>query len=276
MSTKVNVLPSPTWNWLRVNEKILELKDKPCNEDITLAAGEQRDLVLDHDSSKEALSEHNLNITINENANLTLVEILRPGVSKVSKINASLSDNANLRVIQVFLSGREGYFDLTVDLLGKGSNVTVDSAYLLKGENTLGMNYVINHIGRDTHCDLLTRGVLYSGAEKSYKGTIDFKKGAKGAVGNEIEEVLLMDDDVINKSVPVILCAEEDVEGNHGASIGRLSEEMLFYMLSRGIEEQDIYKMMARARVESVARLIEDESLRDSLLDYMESNNGDN
>ncbi len=45
---------------------------------------------------------------------------------------------------------------------------------------------------------------------------------------------LLLGEDVVNRTIPLILCAEEDVEGNHGASIGQLDEDILFYMNSEG------------------------------------------
>ena len=64
--------------------------------------------------------------------------------------------------------------------------------------------------------------------------------------------MLLIDDDVINKSIPVILCGEEDVEGAHGATIGKLDEELLLYMKSRGIPEKEIYEIMAKARIEEL------------------------
>ena len=72
-----------------------------------------------------------------------------------------------------------------------------------------------------THLDVDKRQ-----AHKVFRGSIDFKRGASGAKGTESEQVLLLGDDVINQTIPLILCAEEDVEGNHGAAIGELDEEL--------------------------------------------------
>lgn len=47
-------------------------------------------------------------------------------------------------------------------------------------------------------------------------------------MGNEKEDVLLLDDTIVNQTIPLILCNEEDVEGNHGATIGKLDEERCF------------------------------------------------
>ena len=68
-----------------------------------------------------------------------------------------------------------------------------------------------------------------------------------------------MDEEVVNQTIPLILCGEEDVEGAHGASIGRINEEHLFYMKSRGISEEQIYEMLASARIETVLGRIGDE-----------------
>lgn len=73
-------------------------------------------------------------------------------------------------------------------------------------------------------------GALRDGAKKIFRGTIDFKTGASDSVGNELENVLMLGDDVENKTVPVILCSEENVVGNHGATIGELDEDTMFYL----------------------------------------------
>ena len=75
-------------------------------------------------------------------------------------------------------------------------------------------------------------------AKKTYRGTIDFKNGCQGASGNEQEETLLLTPTVVNKSIPVILCDEEDVAGEHGATIGKLSNDILFYMNAHGISKE--------------------------------------
>ena len=106
-------------------------------------------------------------------------------------------------------------------------------------------------------------GVLREDAVKIFRGTIDLKHGAKGASGTEQENVLLMDDSVVNQTIPVILCDEDDVEGNHGASIGRLDEENLFYMESRGLSLEAAYELIAEARMESAIHGIMDKKVEE-------------
>ena len=73
----------------------------------------------------------------------------------------------------------------------------------------------------------------------------------------------------MNRTIPLILCDEEDVEGNHGASIGKLSEETMFYLTSRGIKEDEVYRMMARARLDLVTAMIPDEMIRERIHRYL-------
>ena len=68
--------------------------------------------------------------------------------------------------------------------------------------------------------------------DKILRGTIDFRRGAKRGVGHESEDVLLSSPHARNRTAPLILCGEEEVEGQHAASIGRLDEAKLYYLRS--------------------------------------------
>ena len=138
----------------------------------------------------------------------------------------------------------------------------MEIAYVKTGSQLLDMNYHVIHGGRDSTSRITLKGALGDTSSKTFRGTIDFRKGCKGADGDEREEVCLLDDAVINKTVPVILCEEEDVDGRHGASIGRMNEEELFYCESRGINEEEARLLLVRGRLMSIISGIPDEGLR--------------
>ena len=201
---------------------------------------------------------------VGKDASLTLVQIqaLSADVAFFNDIGGTCDEGGTFSEIQLILSGGRSYYGSLTDLTGKGSAAETAIAYLTGPSELLDINQVVNHIGKKTTSDIAVSGVLSGNAKKVFRGTIDLRKGAKGAVGNENEEVLLMDEGVVNKTIPVILCSEEDVEGNHGATIGKLDQDLLFYLESRGISEENIYAMMARARVDAVKNRIEDEETR--------------
>lgn len=198
-------------------------------------------------------------------ARVLLVQIQRLGEEFrfLNDVAAQTEEDARFEQIELVLGGAETYQGSRTDLLGARSSLKTDIGYLLKKEEHLDMNYIANHIGRKTECAIDVKGVLRDEAHKLFRGTIDLRKGAKGAVGNELEDVLLMDDHVINQTIPVILCDEEDVEGNHGAIIGRIDDALLFYLESRGMSRKAVYEMMADARIDAVIHKIPDAETRD-------------
>ena len=105
-------------------------------------------------------------------------------------------------------------------------------------------------------------GILKGNAKKLFRGTIDFITGCAGAKGAESEDVLLIDEGVENQTIPLILCGEEDVEGSHGATIGRLDEQMLFYLASRGFDSEEAKRLVARARVDALCAKIPSEEIQ--------------
>lgn len=83
---------------------------------------------------------------------------------------------------------------------------------------------------------------------------------SSGAEGQEEESVLLLGDDVENKTIPLILCAQEDVKGNHGATIGELDEETMFYFGARGIDKEAAERIVTGAKLEHICDLMKDEA----------------
>jgi len=245
-----------------VNAVYIEAAD---NSDITV--------VMDFSSEKDksGFAAVQTKIRVGKNARVLLVQVQRlgDGFKFLNDIASRADDNGSFEEIQLVLGGRETYQGSRTDLLGKGSNLKTDIGYLIKGQEHLDMNHIANHIGQKTTSDLDIDGVLRDGAFKLFRGTIDLRKGAKGAQGNELEDVLLMDDTVINQTIPVILCDEDDVEGNHGATIGRLDDNMLYYLQSRGIDRANVYEMMASARIDAVISKIPDEATRNHIFEHL-------
>lgn len=269
MATQIiNKLPAPTWNWLHLNGAELTLPNdvfRTANEVLT-EKGEQKLIIQHYDEADAAqpFYEVESKITVAEEAEVTFVQVATTGNRKLwSHIEADVAECGTFRLIQVFLGGAETYSECVTHLSGKRARLALDIAYLLDNGEKLDMNYVADHTGRKTESDINVQGVLDGDAKKLFRGTIDFHRGCAGAKGTEMEEVLLLSEDIVNQTIPLILCDEEDVEGNHGASIGKLSDDLLFYLKSRGMEEEAVYRMMSRAKVDSVTAKIPDEMTRE-------------
>ena len=175
---------------------------------------------------------------------------------------AVLEEDAVFDYTRVIVGTGRCYAGCAIDQRGDRSSFHFDCAYDLAENDLLEMNDVTVQRGRDTESTMRLHGVLSKDSEKTFRGTIDFRSGSAGSTGDQEEDVLLLDDAVINKSMPIILCEEEDVEGRHAASIGRLSEDILFYLKTRGIDEETARRLMVAGKVGTVVRRVPSETVR--------------
>ena len=207
-------------------------------------------------------------------ARINLIHVFRPGrgYTFFDDIGAYCEDNAEVTLTTLVLGGCEVALGCRAALAGDSSAFENRTGYYCSGHMSLDMNYIADQYGKDTYAEMIFHGVLADQAKKTFRGTLDFKKGSSGSAGEEQEDTLLLSPEVVNKAVPVILCAEEDVEGHHGATIGQLSDEMLFYMRSRGYSDEEARRIIVQARLRSVADLIPDERLRWEVGQWIERN----
>ena len=207
-------------------------------------------------------------LLIQDGAKVHLVQVCDGGASVGSFVDvaAVLGEKSELSILQISTGEAQAFFGVAADLRGKYSKLSIDTAFSAGDGERVDMNYIARHHGKHTESLIRVNGVLRENAEKTFRGTIDFIRGSAGAKGDEREDVLLLGEDVVNKTVPLILCSEEDVEGSHGATIGDLSEETLYYFRSRGIDDEEAYSLIAKGRLVSAVQKIPDEALKKELL----------
>jgi Fe-S cluster assembly scaffold protein SufB len=212
-------------------------------------------------------------ILAEEGAKVTLVksQILGDGFVHFDDIGGAALKDGRIELVTLELGSSKVYTGSYVNLSEKRATYTSNMGYLSRGDHNLDINYVADHRGKKTESSMQFKGVLMDTASKTFRGTIDFKKDSSGSTGDEQEDALLLSPDVVNKTMPVILCQEEDVEGRHGATIGELGEDILFYMKSRGIDEDEAKRIMIKARLDSVSRLIPDFDIKQKIQYYIQN-----
>lgn len=173
-----------------------------------------------------------------------------------------LDKDARVSVRHVVLGGGFTATGLAADLRGDRSRIDVDTSYLASGTQQRDFNYIIRHRGRKTVSNMDANGVLTGKSKKCLRGTIDLIHGAKGAEGNERETVLLASKGVDNKTVPNILCDEDDVAGNHGATIGHVRPDQLFYAACRGLSQEQTEALFLSAKLEDAALQAPNDAVR--------------
>ena len=205
----------------------------------------------------------------NAGAALYVVNLLGDGAVLTDDVSACEGENAAFSLRRLDLGGADVHTAACAELAGRKSRFESGIVYRVRENGRLDMNWLARHTGRKTVSHIQVNGVLQDKARKCFRGTIDFVRGCAGAKGAETESVLLLGESQVNQTVPLILCEEEDVDGSHGASIGRLDEKMLFYLASRGISEEKAAALIARSRVDWMRALIPDEKVREEIGSFM-------
>ena len=191
-------------------------------------------------------------IVVEAGAKLHLIEMLgvNEGQQHLESVGLEIHQDAAVDVKQYALGGSTIGLGLTANLVGAQARLDLNNRYHATHEETLDINHLVRMRGTSTRALLTESGVLNEAAKKTLRATIDLVRGAKDAQGNEIETVMILGDDVVNKTMPVILCDEDDVAGNHGATIGSVSPEQLDYLAARGLSRQAAEQLFIRALFE--------------------------
>lgn len=221
-------------------------------------------LSLDSDADAPAFMGSTMRVFAGAGARVDITVYLTASdaVTCVEDSGFVLDKDARVSVRHVVLGGGFTATGLAADLRGDRSSIDVDTSYLASGTQQRDFNYIIRHRGRKTVSNMDANGVLTGTSKKCLRGTIDLIHGAKGAEGNERETVLLASKGVDNKTVPNILCDEDDVAGNHGATIGHVRPDQLFYAACRGLSQEQTEALFLSAKLEDAALQAPNDAVR--------------
>ena len=233
-------IPLRTWRWLGVNE-------------VKTNADFEEEIINVADGEVKKISD--VNLSVDETAR---------------KIKINVGKSARIELAAVDLGRGNFSADVEINLEGDESSAEINSVYFGDGNRNLDFNYVIRQRGLRTNAVMNVRGALNEECSKIFRGTLDFQRGTKGSIGRELEEVIILSDTVRNRSVPLMLSNEDDVDGHHAVSVGRLDDEKIFYLMSRGLDKVEAEKLIVMAAFNPVLEKISDESLRAEILNELQ------
>ncbi|MDD3115602.1 MAG: SufD family Fe-S cluster assembly protein [Anaerovibrio sp.] len=260
-------IPMRTWRWLGVNEaRGEETVDLP-SQDVRVAAGEVRELTVAY--RQEGQSSLRARVEAGGMLKLTTVQLVPGSGFFGGDIEIYLAEGARLEASAVEAGAGQSISRMRVYLQGDGAQASVYVLYFGDGDRRLDMNYIMVQEGKNTEAKLYVHGALLGQADKIFRGTLDFRRGAKGSRGYEKEQAVVLSGKVRNRSVPLMLSAEEAVEGHHAVSIGKIDDSKLFYLMSRGLDLTEARRLVVEAAFNPVLDRIEAEELRQELQTYI-------
>lgn len=126
-----------------------------------------------------------------------------------------------------------------ISVLQDGAEVTMDARFLGRGDERYDIYTCSIHQGKMSKSDLVTKGVVMDKSKSVSRGMVKIEEGAFGSEGYEKLDTMIFDRTAEADAIPNLLIHNHDVKCSHGATVGHLNDELLFYMMSRGLSDQE-------------------------------------
>ena len=204
-------------------------------------------------------------IHVGENANLRFVELQSWGrhVWNFSHERARVERGGNLDWIFGAVGSRltKNFSDL--DLAGEGATGRMSGFYFTDGNQHLDHDTQQNHLAPHCTSDLLFKGALKGKSRSVWQGMIYVAPDAQKTDGYQANRNLVLDDQARADSIPGLEILADDVRCTHGATVGKLEDEPLFYLKSRGIPHAEAERIVVEGFFDPIMQRIPFEGVRE-------------
>lgn len=184
------------------------------------------------------------------------------GASVFARTDAVLARGARYERIDLELGAVLARHELNVALHGEGSRVHANGVLLATGRRHLDTRLGIDHVGRDTECELTWRGLGAGRSRAAFHGGILIREGADGSNAMLSNKNLLLSEGAEIDTQPVLEIHADEVQAAHGATVGQLDANAMFYLRSRGVPAEAARALLTTAFCRETLAVIEDEATR--------------
>lgn len=196
----------------------------------------------------EGESIHNgiIELWVGDGANLRFVEVQNWGEHfwNFSHERARVGRDSNLDWIFGSVGSKLTKTFTELDLVGQGSTGRMSGFYFVDGSQHLDQDTQQNHLAPHTTSDLLFKGALVDKARSVWQGMIYVAPGAQKTDGYQANRNLILSDAARADSIPGLEILADDVRCTHGATVGQLEEEPIFYLMSRGLPRSEAERLV--------------------------------
>ena len=185
--------------------------------------------------------------------------------------HARVDRDAELDWVAAGFGSAKGKIRIQNDLAGPGATSRVTGAYFADGTQHLDYDTFQEHIAPSTTSDFAFKGVLRDDARAVWRGMIRVEEGAQKTNAYQENRNLLLSKTAHADSIPGLEIMANDVRCTHGATLGQVDREQLFYLMSRGLSRADAERLIVRGFFQDVLDRIELEPVREALARALEA-----
>lgn len=223
--------------------------------DVRLTEDSNYILVTDNDSK-------NINISLKNNVNAYIV--LFSKVNSNVNLKVEINENANLK-IDVISMNNQTTDVYNFDLVGEYATLNMNVLSLAKEAKKEFLFYV-NHLARETKSTVSNHGISFVNGKNHFKVNGVIKPNMKNSDVRQITKGLILQDGGECLAEPVLLIDYHDVKAYHGATIGKISDDDLFYLMSRGLTKDEAFMLIINGLLEPFVKNITEETIKEEIL----------
>lgn len=215
------------------------------------------------------LADRMTNITLAEGSTLTHVRVQDDDVQALhlSTVLAEISTNASYKATTLATGGLAGRLQTAIRFTGEGAHGESNTAYLMRGHQHIDTTIIVDHAVPACTSEALAKGVLDGGSTGVFQGKVIVAPHAQKSDAQQMSNVLLLSGDAAMNAKPELEIYADDVLCAHGSTVGEIDEEALFYLRSRGIDEEAARRLLIGAFLSDVLERIAHEAAREALIE---------
>ncbi len=215
-------------------------------------------------ATQQSLHSGIVEIHISENARLRFVELQSWGdnVWNFSHERAQVGRDANLEWIFGALGSNLTKNFSEIDLIGEGATGKMSGFYFTDGKQHLDHDTQQNHLAAHTTSDLLFKGALKDNSRSVWQGMIYVAPGAQKTDGYQANRNLVLSTKARADSIPGLEILADDVRCTHGATVGKIDPDSVFYLLSRGIPYEEAEHLIVEGFFDPIMQRIPFDGVR--------------
>ena len=234
---------------------------------IVAKAGSKATIIESYESDFRSFTNSAIQIFVEDNANLThyrvqkeSTEAFHIGTTEVKLGRGSLYNSTNIN-----LGAKLSRHDIHLKFTAEGGEAFVDGLYLVGDDQHADTHSVIDHALPNCTSHQTYKGIVDGKARAVFNGKVFVRENAHGTDAQQSNKNLLLSNDARVDTKPQLEIYNDDVKCAHGATVGQLEEEELFYLLSRGLNESLARNLLTYGFAEEIVNKIEIESIKKQL-----------
>jgi Fe-S cluster assembly protein SufD len=206
-----------------------------------------------------------------KNSRVTLIELINS--VRINKLVLN-NENSNIEYNVIDLYDNDINYEIESKSVSEGSVTKVNIASVCYKDRS--KNYIVNtsNIKSNTVNEISCFGIVKDKSILNYDVTSFIEKGAKKSVVRQNSNILLFDECSLGKNNPILVIEENDVKASHGSSIGKIDDDTMFYLCSRGLTKNEATNLICLGKIEYLIKKIEDEKIKELLINRFKERMG--